>query len=70
MKGLNFIGGAVCLAGKDGSSAVSEARLLLLAVGGAVGVTQAPVTPSFDFSACKQFQASPSWCCIQDPRCV
>lgn len=51
MKGLNFSRGAVCLAGKDGSSTVSEGRVLLLAV----GVTQAPVTPSFDLSACKHF---------------
>lgn len=55
MKGLNFIRGSVCVAGKAGSFTVTEARVLLLAVRGAVGVTQAPVTPSFDLSACKQF---------------
>lgn len=53
VKGLNFIRGSVCLAGKDGSLTVSEARVLLLAVRGAVGVTRAHVTPSFDLSACK-----------------
>lgn len=53
--GLDFIRGSVCLAGKDRSFTVSEARVLLLAVKVAVGVTQALVTPSFDLSACKQF---------------
>lgn len=53
MKDLNFIRGSVCLAGKDGSLTVSEARVLLLAVRGAVGVARAHVTPSFDLSACK-----------------
>ena len=54
MKGFNFIRGSVWLAGKTRSFTVSEARVLLLALEEATGVTQAPVTAQLDLSACKQ----------------
>lgn len=54
MKGLNFIRGSVWLVGKNRSFTVSEARVLLLALEEAVGVTQAPVAPQLELSALKQ----------------